>query len=356
MGKKYDLSIILPVLFLLSVGLVILKTIELTTKVPLSTGFSVQIIAVWLALFIGYLVYRYGYLLERISLIIYLISLILLVMVFFIGQTGGGALRWLQIGDVQLQPSELIKFTLLVIQAKLLSSKVDYLEKPWTLILSVIYVGIPVFLILLQPDVGTVIVITGAWLAQLLFSSLPKRTFVLILGLLLLVIPASYPFLADYQKDRINTFINPSIDTQAEGYNALQAQIAVGSGGILGKGLDSGTQSQLNFLPAQHTDFIYAVIGEKLGLVGSLCVILAFVFLLVRLTYASWFGQRDFTCLFGIGVVATIGIQFFINIGMNIGLVPVTGIPLPFISGGGSHIIVEIAMVGTLLGLIKNPN
>jgi rod shape determining protein RodA len=174
-------------------------------------------------------------------------------------------------------------------------------------------------------------------------------------GLLLLSVPAAYPFLADYQRQRIDTFLNPSLSAEAEGYNVLQATIAIGSGGLLGKGLDAGSQSQLNFLPAQHTDFIFAVTAEKLGLLGGLSIVAAFCLLIIRLVNRVMLSDNHFIHLVGFGMIAALAAPFLINVAMNLGLFPVTGVPLPFVSAGGTHMIVELTMLGLVSGLTIAP-
>jgi rod shape determining protein RodA len=353
-GKPYfDPFIILPIVYLSIISLVTLRSIELTNNAPTELSVGTQLLALLVGTIGLFIAQRSQTVWYRLSILFYAVSIGLLITVLLIGSTNGGATRWIELGSFQFQPSEVAKFALVLVQARLLARRTSILNKPWPLLLSALYTAIPLMLIVTQPDIGTAVILAGLWLAQLLTSELPKRTFLLVLGLMLLIIPASYPFLADYQQERIDSFFNPSLDTQDEGYNVLQASIAIGSGGFWGKGLDSGTQSQLNFLPAQHTDFVFAVIAEKLGFIGAVTVIVALVVLLIRLVYKAWSTSSQFARLFGIGVVATLGLQFMINIGMNLGLVPVTGVPLPFVSSGGTHLAVELIMIGVFLGLVS---
>lgn len=351
-----DPLILVPIIYLSVISLVVLRSISVTSQSAIDFSFTTQVVALVGGLVVLVLAQRSRELWQKLSLPLYLISVGLLLAVLAYGDASGGATRWIQIGSFQLQPSEIMKLALILVQAQLLSRRADSLSKPWPLALSMLYVVVPSLLVVLQPDIGTVVVIIAVWVAQLFVSPLKKRTFMLILGLLLLALPAAYPFLADYQQDRIRSFINPSIDTQAEGYNVLQSTIAVGSGGWLGKGIDAGSQSQLNFLPAQHTDFIFAVIAEKLGFIGAVSVVLALVMLILRLAYLTLAHSSIYVRLAGIGVVTVLVLQMVINIGMNIGIVPVTGIPLPFVSGGGTHLILEFSMIGMLLGIIRTAN
>lgn len=353
MLKKIDWLVIGPTAYLLGMSLIVLKSIELTTKTSLDFSFATQSLAVVLGLVLVLVIANSKDLLLRTDLYLYLLSLGLLVVVLLYGEVSGGARRWVAIGSWQFQPSELAKLALVLVQAKLLVARRHNLNQPWPLLMSVLYTAPLVALIVAEPDLGTAIAVVVIWLAILLMSDLPKRTFVLLMGLVLLSVPASYPFLADYQRERVDSFFNPSLSTQAEGYNALQATIAVGSGGLIGQGLDSGTQSQLNFLPSQQTDFIFAVISEKLGFLGAISVILAFTTLLIRLIYTSWQTGSRVVRLVGVGVVATLGFEFLINVGMNLGLAPVTGTPLPLVSAGGTHVVVELVMIGLVLGLVR---
>lgn len=354
-NPQLDLLIVGPIIYLTIISLVVLRSISTTTQIAIDFSFATQITACLLGI-LGFILASQTSreLWQRLSWPLYMVSTAALILVLLYGDSSGGATRWISIGSFQLQPTEIAKLGLILIQAQLLARRSDMLQKPWPLVLSALYMVLPVLLIIQQPDIGSSIVIIVLWLAQLFTSPLSKRTFLLIFGLLMLVIPATYPFLADYQRERIESFVNPSIDTQAEGYNVLQSTIAVGSGGWLGKGIDAGSQSQLNFLPAQHTDFIFAVIAEKLGFIGAVSVILALAILMLRLAYLSLGHESVYVQLIGIGVISVLLLQTLINIGMNIGLVPVTGIPLPFISGGGTHLILEFTMIGMLLGVIRS--
>lgn len=352
---RLDWLIVAPVAYLLIISLVVLRSVELSTRTPLLFDYPTQLMAILLGLALAVVAYRHAKIWSTFGLALYLVSLLLLVLVSLVGDESGGAVRWLQIGQFQLQPSEIAKLALILVQAKLLAGRGERLDSPSPAILSAVYVAAVCALVFAQPDLGTVVVILAIWLTQLFVSKLPKRTFLLLICLLLLSLPAAYPFLADYQRQRIDTFINPSLSAEGEGYNLLQATIAIGSGGLLGKGLDAGSQSQLNFLPAQHTDFIFAVTAEKLGLLGGLSIVAAFCLLLIRLVNRVASSDNQFVNLVGFGVIAALAAPFIINIGMNLGLFPVTGVPLPFVSAGGTHLMVELLMLGILGGLTSRP-
>lgn len=351
---RIDWLFVGPIVYLLTLSLIVLRSVSLSTQTVLDFNFSTQVMAIGLGLALAWLAYRQVGVWLRLSPFLYLTSLLLLLAVAVYGEASGGAVRWLNIGQFQLQPSELAKLALILLQARLLSRRQTDLDSPGPILLSGMYLGLVASFIFLQPDLGTVVLLVAIWLGQLFVSNLPKRTFVLILGLILLSVPATYPWLADYQKARIDTFFNPSLNANAEGYNVLQASIAIGSGGLLGKGLDAGSQSQLNFLPAQHTDFIFAVAAEKMGLLGGLSIILAFCVLLARMAVRIGRSQNRLTQLVGYGILASIGAQFVINVGMNLGITPVTGVPLPLVSAGGTHILIELTMLGLFAGLTKS--
>lgn len=349
--KRFDPFVTLPILYLLGLSTVVLNSIT-RTAVRVEFDLNTQLVAI----FIGALLFLFGtqstaIAWRRIGLWVYIASLVSLVLVPIWGNEVNGSTRWLEFGGFQFQPSELAKLGLIALQARLLSLKSRSLDAPWSLGLSIAYLAVPSILILLQPDLGTIIVLVLVWFGMLAFSTVNKRTLVLIAAAMFLSVPLSYPFLADYQQERIDTFFNPTSDIQAEGYNVLQATIATGSGGWLGKGLDSGSQSQLSFLPAQHTDFIFSVIAEKLGFVGSVTVILALTILVTRLIYLAHTSTISFVRYFIAGVAILLTLQIGVNIAMNLGIFPVTGLPLPFVSYGGTHIVINLLMVGAALGM-----
>lgn len=348
-------TLLVPLFYLLFIGLLILSSLSITSLAVVKFSFSTQIMSVGLGLLLFWLALRStSQFWLKSSWWIYAIAIVSLVAVAIFGRTYNGAQRWLEIGAFQFQPSELAKFALITVQARLLAKKAGVAKQVNTLFLSGLYVAIPVLLIILEPDLGSVVLIIIVWLSMLLASTIKKSTVMLIIATILLIIPISYPFMADYQKQRIDTFFNPSLSVNSEGYNVAQATIAVGSGGWLGKGLDSGSQSTLSFIPSQHTDFIFSVIAEKLGFVGALSVLIAMSVLLIRLIFLAWSASHPYIRYFGVGVVSMLLAQFTINIAMNLGLFPVTGLPLPLISYGGTHIVVSLLMIGTLLGMLKN--
>ncbi len=278
----------------------------------------------------------------------YLIGIGLLLIVRAFGTPVAGSVRSISIGFLQFQPAEFMKIGIILALATLFVRRQKQMASWRYLLLSLLVVGIPTVLIALQPDLGSAVTVIFIWGLMILTSAASKWKLALLIVLAAVIAPLGYSHLHDYQKDRLASFFNPEADPQGSGYNAVQATIAVGSGGLFGKGLGAGSQSRLNFLPSQQTDFIFAVTAEKLGFVGASLVVLLFILLIVRALRVSWHPPDYFAFALAIGIAAMFFAHVVINIGMNLGLLPVTGIPLPFLSYGGSNLIVSLAAIGLL--------
>lgn len=276
---------------------------------------------------------------------LYIVSLILLTIVLVLGIESRGAVRWLDIFGIRIQFSEILK-PFLAISFAAFIAKNGTTFRSFLLTLSFL---LPVcFLILIQPDLGSALIYLGASVLTLLIAGFPFWWFGAGFVGFLASMPVFWHFLHDYQKHRITTFINPSADPLGTSYNSIQAIIAVGSGMLFGKGLNERTQSGLAFLPEHHTDFIFATISEGLGFVGALVLIVSFCFLLFRI-YRICMETRDLFCkMYASFAFSFILVQFFINIGMNIGIMPVVGITLPFVSYGGSSLLSNFILLGFL--------
>lgn len=279
---------------------------------------------------------------------LYIIMLGLLVVVEFLGKTALGATRWINLGSFQFQPSELAKIVLIIVFAKFFSEHYDRLDDPRQVLLSLGYLLLPLGLVLAQPDLGTGLVLVVIWFTMAATSSMPKRYLVALLVVGVMFLPLGIHFLKPYQRSRLETFLKPTANPLGTGYNVVQSTIAVGSGQLFGRGLAAGTQSQLNFLPSQHTDFIFAVLAEKLGFLGGAILLLLFAGLLGRALIVTYFAQDRFGFFLGVGIVAMLIFHIVINVGMNMGIMPVTGIPLPFVSYGGTSLLVSLAAIGLL--------
>ncbi len=351
---KVDWLLLLPVTYLLVTGLIVLQSLSDSGKDQVDM--SRQLLATGIGLVFLVVLQRISlqsY--RRIAPVVYIGALILLVAVLLVGASAQGAERWISLGSFQLQPSEIAKVAVFLIIARLLAIRKDAINRPLSFIVVAVYALVPVALVVAQPDLGTAITIGALWVSLLAISRLKTRVLLLLAGLLVVVSFASWPLLADYQQARVTSFFSSQEDLLGSNYNVLQSTIAVGSGGLFGSGLDAGSQSQYDFLPSAHTDFVFAVTAEKLGLIGALSVIVAFLLLVMRIVMIAWSSRSEFGRYIAFSIMTLILVQSVVNIGMNLGLLPVTGLPLPFMSFGGTHIIVELAMIGMLLAVSKQP-
>ncbi|MFA4819086.1 MAG: rod shape-determining protein RodA [Patescibacteria group bacterium] len=284
--------------------------------------------------------------------VIYLLMIIMLALALVFGLTIRGNAGWLRLGNFGFQPVELVKFLSVIVLASFLSHVGPPLNTAKT-IKAIIILLIPVVLVLAQPDFGSAFVLAAS--SGALLVSLPKsrRWWLIMVGLALAVALAGSFFLKGYQRDRLSVLINPQADPLGRGYNVTQSVIAVGAGGWTGRGLGLGTQSQLKFLPEQHTDFIFSSIAEELGAVGGILVLGLWAAFFIRIVWLLRRVRDDFAVLVTIGIFSIFAIQVGFNIGMNLGLLPVVGLTLPFVSYGGSSLLVSLAAIGLLFNLSR---
>lgn len=283
---------------------------------------------------------------------LYALMLILLAIVFVIGQVTQGAQRWIDLGTFQLQPSEFSKLLLVLVLAKFLADNIKQIDKWRTLLFSFFIVIVPAVMIYLQPDLGTALILMFVWSIMLLAAGLSWKQITALVVVALMLIPAVWSSMQPYQRDRITTFLDPTSDPLGTGYNVTQARIAIGSGGTWGRGIGAGTQSQLQFLRIRHTDFIFSVVGEELGFFGGVFFFALYTLVLLRMLRAAQMSRSTFGRLTAAGFAASLFFQAFVNLGMNVGLMPVTGIPLPFVSAGGSSLITYLMMIGIIQNII----
>ncbi|MBL0715001.1 MAG: rod shape-determining protein RodA [Desulfosarcina sp.] len=298
------------------------------------------------------LLFNYKWL-ERWGLAIYAVCVLMLVWVLLFGRFVGGARRWLNIGPLSLQPSELVKIAVIIVLARYFAKYVS--SRGFSLrglIVPAVLTLIPFVLILRQPDLGTAGLLVLIAASMTLFVKIERRSLLFMVGSGIVMIPPVWLFvLKDYQRQRILTLFNPERDPLGTGYHIIQSKIAIGSGFLTGKGFLQGTQNALSFLPEQHTDFIFSVLAEEWGFLGASILILTFlVFLFWSFNIA--FGCREpFGTILAVGITAMIAWQVIINIGMVMGLMPVVGVPLPFISYGGSSLLTTLICVGILMNI-----
>lgn len=293
----------------------------------------------------------------RLAYPLYGVALAMLVAVEVIGFVGMGAQRWLDLGFISIQPSEVMKVTLILALARYFHGlTLEEVSRLRNLLVPLALVGVPVGLVVLQPDLGTAILLIATGGVLFFSAGLRWRYFIFAGAAVLAAIPVIWSRLHDYQRNRVFTFLDPERDPLGTGYHILQSKIALGSGGIFGKGFMEGTQSQLNFLPEKHTDFIFTMLGEELGLVGGIVLLtLYFIVLMFSLNVALQC-RNQFGRLVAIGVSMTFFFYVFINTAMVMGLLPVVGVPLPLVSYGGTAMLSLMFAFGLLMSVYIHRN
>ncbi|MDB5194614.1 MAG: mrdB [Parcubacteria group bacterium] len=288
----------------------------------------------------------------RVLVPMYLGTALLLLLLFVLGHVANGARSWFSLGGFAFQPSDFAKVVVILMLAKYFSRRHIEIRNLRHIIVSGVYAFIIFILIALEPDFGGAVIIFGIWFGMVLVSGISKKHLFSVLALGTIVVAILWGFVfAQYQKDRIKTFLHPLADIHGAGYNAYQSTIAVGSGQILGKGIGYGTQSKLLFLPEYQTDFIFAAFAEEWGFIGSVLLLILCMALLFRIIDNSRNAATNFEALFGLGLAVLYTIHIVIHAGMNMGFLPVTGITFPFMSYGGSHLVIEWLSLGVLSGM-----
>ncbi|CDB53354.1 MAG: rod shape-determining protein RodA [Alphaproteobacteria bacterium] len=355
--KLYNISFsyVMFIVILAAIGIVMLYSAAngnwspwaINQLIRFGMGFAVMIV---LALTDIKLLLRYAY-------VFYFITLILLVVVEVAGHTGMGATRWINLGFIKLQPSEFMKIAMVLVLARYFhTSSLQSIESVRGIIPPLLMAIFPAFLIVLQPDLGTALMLIFTTAAMFFVVGVQIWKFVVVFIGGLITIPFAWHFLHDYQQNRVLTFLNPERDPLGAGYHIIQSKIALGSGGVFGKGFLKGSQSHLNFLPEKHTDFIFTMLSEEFGLVGAVLVVILNILILAysysfALKSTSYFGK-----LLAIGLATNYFMYVFINIAMVLGLLPVVGIPLPLISYGGTVMLSIMASFGIILCVHINRN
>jgi len=372
--RRLDWTLLLAVFALCAYGLVMVYS---ATRSPEATGFATpnpiavkQIfwMLVGLLAFAGALALDY----ERLShwhVPIYIATLLLLLAVLVVGQAPTGAASWIAIGGFRLQPSELAKIAVILSLATFLSHRINAIQRLRVVLLSLLVPGAPVILVLLQPDFGTALVIIAIWFGALYVVGVKGKHLagVLCLGLILFVGMwnldrissrsdragllsqiASKVALKDYQKRRLTIFLNPQADPLGAGYHIIQSRVAIGSGKLFGRGLFRGTQSRLRFIPERHTDFIFSVVGEELGIVGATTMVFLYLFVFWRGWRIAIRARDPLGMLLAAGAISMLTFHAVVNIGMSVNIMPITGLPLPFVSYGGSNLLTSFMAFGLL--------
>jgi len=346
--------------WILLVSAIILVAFGLVTMDSFSTAnifFERQIIWLFvsLAIFFGASFLDWSFLKRTnvVSALFFFVS-ILLLLLLALGHAINGAKSWFNLGLISFEPVDLAELSLVILLAKYFSRRHVEIANIRHIIVSGLYALVLAGLVALQPDFGGAVVIMAVWFGMVLISGISKKHLIALVLIGVTAFALLWSFgLAEYQKDRVLTFLHPLADIQGAGYNARQATIAIGSGGILGKGVGYGTQSRLKFLPEYQTDFIFAAFAEEWGFVGIIVFFIVFSVLIWRIIVNAYRGATNFETFFGLGLAILFSAHLFINVGMNMGLLPVTGITLPFVSYGGSHLAASFLSLGIIVSMRK---
>jgi len=352
--KKIDFVLIIAVVLLTGLGFLAIFGATFNKLNNQLSFLNRQVIAFAIGVIVFFLFSLINYRnLRKFSFLIFVASAALLILVLVIGKKVNGATSWIDFGFMNFQPVEFIKLAMIIILANFFAKHFRKLNQFKYIALSFLVVAIPICLILFQPDPGSAFVIFCIWAGLVLAAGIRKMHIII---LILLAITGSlfgWRFvLKDYQKARVTSFANPYQDPKGRGYNAIQSVIAVGSGGVFGKGIGNGSQGRLNFLPERHTDFIFANIAEELGFVGVSFLLILYGILLTQIFKIALKANDNFARFLAIGIALMIFTHVLENVGMNIGIMPITGIPLPLISFGGSNLVVTLAALGIMQSIL----
>lgn len=350
----YDWILVFTCLGLSSIGLISL----FSTTQPIFLNFYKQMIWIGLGLLVMALFSSFDYRLFKVHfapvLFLYFVGLASIISLYFVGSTVRGARSWIELGPLNIEPVEALKIVLILILAKYFSMRHVEMYRIRHVVVSGLYVLIPAALVLVHPDMGSFIILVALWGGILMVSGIKVKHLAL-LGLvaIVLMVFAWSSFLLPHQKARIVSFLNPNHDPYGSGYNSTQSIIAVASGGIWGKGLAQGTQSQLGYLPEAHTDFIYAAIVEEFGIFMALILLACYAIFFWRMLVISHRAADNFAKFFIVGISVIVAAQLVLNVGMNIGIMPITGLTLPFVSYGGSSLITLFMAMGIVQSINK---
>jgi|SRR3989344_1083958 len=348
--SKIDWVLFLSLLPILGAGLITMNSF--TEDTPFASRQFIWIcISVLIFFVFSFIDFRF---LRRTNVLVVLFSgtVILLLTLFTVGSVVKGAQSWFYFGSVAFQPSDPAKLVLVAMLAKYFSRRHVEIAHIRHILISGLYAFVLFVLILVQPDFGSAIIIFLIWLGMVLVSGISKKHLAAVFFIGLISFAALWSFgFEEYQKQRIVTFLNPLTDIRGAGYNVYQSTVAIGSGQELGKGVGQGTQSRLKFLPEYETDFIFAAFAEEWGFAGVILLFILWGIFIWRILLNALYGATNFEILFGVGLAIYFMSHFAVNVGMNIGLLPVTGLVLPFMSYGGSHLLTEFAGLGILMGM-----
>jgi rod shape determining protein RodA len=352
--KNFDWLILAAVLLLVAFGLVEIYSVALGQSGADLLNFKKQVIFAFIGIAgLFFFTFLDAYSLKNLSRYLYILGVLLLIIVLFIGHNIRGHQGWIALAGFSLQPVEPVKIILTLALASFFANLATKVKTVRHFLYSALIVSGLIFLVLLQPDLGSAIILGAIWFIMIMAAGFNKKYLLIVfVAVTVFFILSWFLMFKDYQKARIINFLNPGANSQQSGYNVSQAMIAVGSGGLTGKGVGLGSQSQLKFLPEAHTDFIFSVIAEELGYLGVFLVLCFYAIFFWRCFRVLPKINNDFGIYFIIGATGLIFVQMFINIGMNLGIMPIVGLPLPFISYGGSSLVSLLVVVGIIENII----
>ncbi len=350
--RNVDILLLLSTLGLIGFGLVMVYSSTHLSARPFLYLRS-QALHLVVGLAVGGLILAVDYrALASSARVLYVVNVLLLAAVLIIGRTSLGAQRWISLGPLgQFQPSEIAKLVIVITLAKHLTDRPGPYQSVWDLLPFLGHVAIPMLLIFKQPDLGTALVYGAIFIGMLYAAGARRRDLAALGATGVVLVPILWRLLKEYQRRRLLAFVHPTLDPLGSGYGIIQSKIAVGSGLAWGKGLFAGTQGVLRFVPEHHTDFIFSVIGEELGFVGSMALLGLFLLWVYRGLRIAAVARDRFGALAAVGIVSMVSFHVFVNVGMTVGIMPITGIPLPFISYGGSALMTMVWATALLLSI-----
>ena len=357
--RPFDFVLLFTALALTAYGLLLIYSGSLTASGnqvadilagPAGRQLAFALVGICFCLFVSRLDYRF---LAQGSAGLYFGLIAALTFVLLFGESEFGSRRWIDVGGTRVQPSEIGKLIVILALAKYLSDNSERVKDLPIFLTSLAIAALPALLVFAEPDLGSASIFLFVWLGMVIMAGADMRHVLGTIGMILAIAPfALIIIVTEYQRDRVRLFLDPAADALGAGFNTIQAEISIGSGGWFGKGLTEGSQTQLDYLRTQTTDYVFSVLGEELGFIGAMVLFGLFVLLLFRGLRAASISQDIFGRMIAVGIVIFILLQTFINVGVNIRLFPVTGIPLPFISQGGSSLVTVFIAVGLLESVI----
>ena len=351
--RDFDKLLLAIVFFIFLIGLLSIHSATQAKGLYFSESYVFKQV-IWMAISLIFLITAIKVSYQKFidtAYLLYGLNVLLLVLVLILGRTRLGAQRWFSIGSFAFQPSEFIKLSLILVLAQYAGVKRGSMSDLKSLIIPCVLVGIPFILVLLQPDLGTALLLVPIFFAILILGGANFKYIITMILIGLAGLPFFWHALREYQRHRLLVFVNPNIDPLGAGYTIIQSKIAIGSGGLFGKGWLAGTQNQLNFLPERHTDFIFSVIGEEWGFIGAVVLVLLYFIIVSKAFNISALTTDRYGKAIATGIAVMLALQVIINIGMTIGLMPVVGVPLPLVSYGGSSLLATMVAIGLLLNV-----